>query len=366
MPPVPKVPKVSVILPVFKAHDYIANTIALLQRQTLRELEFIFVDDLGNDGCADIIGQAARSDPRIRLLRNSVNSGAGPSRNFGLAHAKGEYVAFMDADDWVDDNFYERLYDIAHPRHLDFAKGTRIRHEEDGSSAPSPLNDRIRNGIADGLPMYRLFTFEHTTAIFSLAFLQATDASYGASRHDQDTTFLLRALYTPPNAPPPFFVITDDVAYHYRQLPSSLIHSIADSFFSEHVKSFREKIDFLVPRAVDDPSVYAYAARWFATMLHRCYAKIQNDRDRTACKIDFLTGLLDTVHRLPDVPLFIAQPMLERFAPFFDIPWPLTAADRAALPGRMDACLRISLLRRLFRALAPRPLRRLFKSALHN
>ena len=115
-------PKISIVIPVYKVEDYIAKCIESLQKQTLKEFEMIFIDDCGGDGSIAIAEKYAKEDPRIKILYNEENMGAGKSRNRGIDAATGEFIAFVDPDDWVDDNFYEVLYTRAKSGNYDIVK----------------------------------------------------------------------------------------------------------------------------------------------------------------------------------------------------------------------------------------------------
>ena len=108
-----RVPKVSVIIPVYCSQGRISETLRCLQNQTLQELEFIFIDDKGCDGSFDIILGAASTDSRIVCIANDTNRGPGASRNKGIEIARGEFIAFVDADDMISHDFYEKLYEKA-------------------------------------------------------------------------------------------------------------------------------------------------------------------------------------------------------------------------------------------------------------
>lgn len=99
----------SVIIPVYNAASYLEECIESLINQTMVELEFIFVDDGSSDNSSKIIKAYAKKDKRIRLL-SQKNQGAGIARNKGIRAAKGEYLHFLDADDWVDLNIYSSIY----------------------------------------------------------------------------------------------------------------------------------------------------------------------------------------------------------------------------------------------------------------
>jgi len=104
--------KVSVIIPVYNAEKYLAECVQSLISQTLRECEFIFVNDGSRDGSQAIVERFHREDSRIRLI-NQDNAGVSAARNAGVAAARGEYIGFVDADDWVKADMYETLYQAA-------------------------------------------------------------------------------------------------------------------------------------------------------------------------------------------------------------------------------------------------------------
>lgn len=110
--------KVSIIVPVYNVEKYIHKCLDSLVNQTLKELEFIFVNDGSPDSSSKIIKEYAKKDKRIKLL-NKENGGQASARNLGLEHAKGEYIAFLDSDDYVKENMYETLYNRAKKDNLD-------------------------------------------------------------------------------------------------------------------------------------------------------------------------------------------------------------------------------------------------------
>ncbi|MBQ4484990.1 MAG: glycosyltransferase family 2 protein, partial [Prevotella sp.] len=103
-------PKASVIVPVWNPGSGISRCVESLRDQTLEDIEMIFVDDCGTDGAMDIVRAAAAEDSRIRIITNTENVGPGISRNAGIDIARGEYLSFVDADDYVSPNFLEVLY----------------------------------------------------------------------------------------------------------------------------------------------------------------------------------------------------------------------------------------------------------------
>lgn len=110
-------PIVSVVLPCFNAAEHLAATLASVSAQSLREIEILCVDDGSTDATREVIKDAAKGDPRIRLLQHpgGRNEGVSRSRQLGVATAKGELVAFLDADDLFHPTKLERQVEALRP-----------------------------------------------------------------------------------------------------------------------------------------------------------------------------------------------------------------------------------------------------------
>lgn len=111
-------PKISIIVPIYNVEKYLERCIQSLLNQTLRDIEIIMVDDESPDDCPQLCDIYASQDQRIKVIHKK-NEGLGYARNTGLEIASGEYIAFVDSDDYVDINMYEKLYQIAQKNNLD-------------------------------------------------------------------------------------------------------------------------------------------------------------------------------------------------------------------------------------------------------
>jgi len=119
--------KVSVIIPTYNSEKFIGRCIESAVNQTLKEIEILVVDDCSNDSTISIIDEYKKKDDRIKPFVNKVNSGVGISRNKALKEATGEFVGFIDADDYVDPGWYQNLYDNS--KNMDLVRGIRVMHE---------------------------------------------------------------------------------------------------------------------------------------------------------------------------------------------------------------------------------------------
>ena len=105
-----KDPVVSVVIPVYNAEKYIEETINSVLQQTFKDFEIIAVDDCSTDNSLQILNALAEKDARIRVFKNEKNSRVAETRNFGVQHAKGEFIALLDADDkWKVDKLQKQL-----------------------------------------------------------------------------------------------------------------------------------------------------------------------------------------------------------------------------------------------------------------
>lgn len=102
-------PLISVIVPVYKAEAYLEKCVQSICRQTYENLEIILVDDGSPDRCGEICDALAREDHRIRVFHKE-NGGQSSARNLGLDNMTGEYVGFVDSDDWIEPDMYSVLY----------------------------------------------------------------------------------------------------------------------------------------------------------------------------------------------------------------------------------------------------------------
>jgi glycosyltransferase involved in cell wall biosynthesis len=108
------IPKISVIIPVYKAEQFIEKCARSLFEQTLDDIEFIFIDDCTPDNSIDILKCLIRDYPhrksQVKIIHNEENKGISTTRNIGLNNSTGEYIIHCDSDDWIDDDLYEKLY----------------------------------------------------------------------------------------------------------------------------------------------------------------------------------------------------------------------------------------------------------------
>lgn len=133
-------PKISVIVPVYNVEPYLEQCVTSLTAQTLEDIEILLVNDASTDGSLKLAQKLAKKDKRILVL-DKPHGGLGDTRNYGVKHACGEYLSFVDSDDWVDTNMYQNLYAAAQEAQADlvvfnFVRENMQNHERRESRLP--------------------------------------------------------------------------------------------------------------------------------------------------------------------------------------------------------------------------------------
>lgn len=115
-------PKVSVIVPVYNVEKYIEKCLNTLVNQTLQDIEIIVVNDGATDNSEKIIKEFLEKYPEKIVYLKKENGGLSDARNFGIPYAKGEYIAFVDSDDYVETFMYKEMYEIAKKENSDMVE----------------------------------------------------------------------------------------------------------------------------------------------------------------------------------------------------------------------------------------------------
>jgi len=121
---------ISVIMPIYKVEKYLDRTISSVLSQTHTDLELLLVDDGSPDNSGAICDEWAKKDPRIKVF-HIPNSGVSYARNYGIERAQGEYIAFIDSDDFVKPEWLSDMYSVAKNTGADLVKGSLVRFVED-------------------------------------------------------------------------------------------------------------------------------------------------------------------------------------------------------------------------------------------
>ena len=141
--------KVSVITPIYNRFNFIKNALKLLKSQTLKEIEFLIVDDGSTDGSYEYLLKSTKTDKRFKILKLNTNTGPSMARNLALDNVNGEYIGFFDIDDVIPSDYFEKLFNFATKNKADivFATYNNLKHSKTGKiSGLSEKIDSLYNG----------------------------------------------------------------------------------------------------------------------------------------------------------------------------------------------------------------------------
>lgn len=188
--------RVSIIVPLFNVEEYVKSCIKSVQKQTLQEIEIICINDGSTDRTKDIVLELQKDDTRIVVLEQA-HKGAGAARNLGMRHANGNYISFLDADDYFyDKNALKRMYEACETNKANICGSLRCR-EINGNVEEVPLFEGVC--IPADIGRYVLYNefqevFYYQSFIFKRLFLQEKKIEFPDYLRYQDPPFFLDAM----------------------------------------------------------------------------------------------------------------------------------------------------------------------------
>lgn len=292
--------EVSVIIPVRNASGCVRACIRSLQKQTRQDLEFIFVDDASSDSTCAIISKAAQRDSRIILLQQPQQGGPGVARNRGIEAARGKYIGFVDADDAVNPGFYEALCRKAELNQAWVVKGSCIKTTACGLEKVSGLNERIRQGLANGHSLLELFNYEHWTGLYLRDFINRVGARNGDCTQGEDNIFLMQVMC---HLPVERFATEDSAVYYYRVNEGSVSTRYDAEFLEQSYISLCKRLEYMATQP-DSPAAQAFVAGQFEEKLYHRVVQVWGSILLTQVQLcDYLEKCIAAIRRwLADHP----------------------------------------------------------------
>ncbi|HZV53739.1 MAG TPA: glycosyltransferase [Rhodocyclaceae bacterium] len=282
-------PVLSLVIPVYNVAPFLDRFLGSIVAQDLDGMEVIVVDDGSTDACPEILARYAASCPRMRVIRQE-NGGLSAARNTGIDHARGEYVAFADSDDFIEPGYYRDLLTLAQTHGLDMTHGNGLYHFE-GRQADFPIyTDDLTTAVMAGREVLRKRlgekTFLHMVwlQLYRRDFIDRLGLRFVPGLIHEDVLWTTRAFMAAQRvayAPTP--------GYHYRQRVRRLQPDQLDERLAAIVDSSIHNalgLDELLADAADDPelqrlirwqlvdgalSIFHKLRKMSSTMLRRSY-----------------------------------------------------------------------------------------------
>lgn len=195
-------PKVSVIIPIYNPGNLLINCLDSIKNQSLEDIEVICVNDGSTDNSLDVLKNYEKEDNRFKIF-NQINSGAGNARNNGIKYSSGEFILFVDSDDFIEKDTCEKLYYLAKKLNSDLILFDAVRHAESGK------NLNIIHFSKNNRENFEIFTFD-----YEYVKDKVFDGYYGVIWNKfYKSSFLQKNKITFPN-----HKIYNDVEFHVKSL----------------------------------------------------------------------------------------------------------------------------------------------------
>lgn len=248
-------PKISVIIPVYNAEKYLNKTLESILKQSLKDIEVICVDDGSTDSSVEIIQSFIKKDDRVKLIRQN-NQHAGSARNTGLKEAQGEYIHFMDADDYVLNYAYEAIYNKVIKYDLDCLKFSSVVYDvkqKDTVDLPAFTLTRLRPGdfnrlltLEAGSPIYKV-NVAPWNGVYRRTFLEKNNIVFNTLFCVNDRSFFNKVITNAER----MMIARDRLVVHRVNMKESLVGKRAEHFDC-HFRSIEIVSDQLVADEIDE------------------------------------------------------------------------------------------------------------------
>lgn len=264
---------ISVIVPIYKVEKYLRQCIESIRQQTYRELEIILVDDGSPDGCPGICEEYAALDKRIKVI-HQANVGLSGARNAGLDAATGEYIAFVDSDDFIKPNMYEFLYDklIAADADMAICSYDKVNEKGEKMINESPIQDEILESyeLLKKLPIRKGWYY---VTVWNRLYRKEVfaDIRFPKGKMHEDEAVAHKVIVACKKA-----VTVSESLYYYRRTDNSIMSKHATVKRLDGVEAVYERFLFYENQGYEEllPGAYHSAREAFEVMRYiRCKTK---------------------------------------------------------------------------------------------
>lgn len=253
--------KISVVAPVYGVEDYIHPFLESMKSQTFKDFELILVDDGSKDNCPSILDEFVEQDDRYCVIHKQ-NGGVSSARNVGLQNANGEYIYFVDSDDWLEPNALQSLWEVAEHTHADVIYGATFSENNSGSMLKYPFsqpfftrskksineiqcalnNNNLINAKCKDFNRINRLGGAPWRAILKRRIIDEHNISFNEELKSLGEDILFwQNVYEYVRS----VAYTDKPIYHYRNIGDSLSRGYKKDWLSIYQQSFREQIRFL-------------------------------------------------------------------------------------------------------------------------
>lgn len=250
--------KLSIIVPVYNVEKYLPKCLESLTNQTLKDIEIICVNDGSMDNSLAILKEFASKDSRIRIINNQ-HQGVAKTRNTGIEQSTGEYIGFVDSDDYIDIDFFEKLYNSATKSNSDIAIASILKHKNFFNIYNAKYTkEETAITIQDKIKLCedkKHFFFYAWNKIYHSGFIKENNIKFSEGQIYEDVMFAIKALYYSNK-----IISVYGTKYHYIEHENSLTKYKDKTGEKEHdlIKAYSELQEFCNSKNIEIPERLNY------------------------------------------------------------------------------------------------------------
>lgn len=250
--------KLSIIVPVYNVEKYLPKCLESLIKQTLKDIEIICVNDGSMDNSLAILKEFASKDSRIRIIDNQ-HQGVAKTRNTGIEQSTGEYIGFVDSDDYIDIDFFEKLYNSATKSNSDIAIASILKHKNFFNIYNAKYTkEETAITIQDKIKLCedkKHFFFYAWNKIYHSGFIKENNIKFSEGQIYEDVMFAIKALYYSNK-----IISVYGTKYHYIEHENSLTKYRDKTGEKEHdlIKAYSELQEFCNSKNIEIPERLNY------------------------------------------------------------------------------------------------------------
>lgn len=250
--------KLSIIVPVYNVEKYLPKCLESLTNQTLKDIEIICVNDGSMDNSLAILKEFASKDSRIRIIDNQ-HQGVAKTRNTGIEQSTGEYIGFVDSDDYIDIDFFEKLYNSATKSNSDIAIASILKHKNFFNIYNAKYTkEETAITIQDKIKLCedkKHFFFYAWNKIYHSGFIKENNIKFSEGQIYEDVMFAIKALYYSNK-----IISVYGTKYHYIEHENSLTKYKDKTGEKEHdlIKAYSELQEFCNSKNIEIPERLNY------------------------------------------------------------------------------------------------------------
>lgn len=272
--------ELSIVVPVYNVQDQLRICLDSIINQSYKNIEIIIIDDASTDDSPNIIKEYAEKYENLKPIFFKKNHGVGYVRNYGITMCKGEYIGFVDGDDWIDADYYQKLLLSIRKDNCDIAACGIITEYDNSHSSKSRYKYDFENCINGNFALKLLTKSENygyyitpivNNKIYNHEFLKTNNITFNVNRSFQDDYFSFFAMLCAKRV-----ALLPNVNYHYYQRANSITHTFSKRLADDCISTLVQiRTDLENQKLIEtyEKEYYSYVERLLTSLLEMLIRK---------------------------------------------------------------------------------------------